>query len=263
MRGRGTLFRLVLYPGDDGMKENLHELLKNWGLEGRTIQEAKDTGAAIATGVWHLGPDYSLKTGGNFEGLRHHIHISRVLADQGITASCPLPTLDGEDFLTCGDHYFVITERVTDNFLSTKQTPQGKEPFYLERYAREVRSFDAALHGGNRDFAEVMAWADKESARTAKAFGMPWNGIPRDCAERFSALSTEPSEFFVCATKVEASPSAVADALDALSRPRGLMAMLAVFVAWTAGQTSLSALIRGNLSLAAALSHGLCARADA
>ena len=92
---------------------------------------------------------------------------------------------------------------------------------------------------------------------------MPWNGIPRDCAERFSALSTEPSEFFVCATKVEASPSAVADALDALSRPRGLMAMLAVFVAWTAGQTSLSALIRGNLSLAAALSHGLCARADA
>ena len=67
MRGRGTLFRLVLYPGDDEMKENLHELLKNWGLEGRTIQEAKDTGAAIATGVWHLGPDYSLKTGGNLK----------------------------------------------------------------------------------------------------------------------------------------------------------------------------------------------------
>ena len=149
------------------MKENLHEVLKQWGLEDRTIQEAKDTGAAIATGVWHLGPDYSLKTGGNFEGLRHHIHISRVLAEHGITASCPLPTLDGRDFLSCGDHYFVITERATDNFLSTKQTPQGKEPFYLEQYAREVRSFDAALHGGNKDFAEVMDWADKETVRTA------------------------------------------------------------------------------------------------
>ena len=39
--------------------------------------------------------------------------------------------------------------------------------------------------------------------------------------------------------------------------------MLAVFVAWTAGQTSLSSLIRGNLSLAAELSRGLRARADA
>ena len=245
------------------MEDNLHEILRNWGMEDRTIQEAKDTGAAIATGVWYLGPDYSLKTGGNFEGLRHHIHISRVLAEQGITASCPLRTLDGKDFLTCGDHYYVITERVTDNFLSTKQTPQGKEPFYLERYAREVRSFDAAMHGGNKDFAEVMAWADGETARTAKTFGMPWSGLPKNCEDRFSSFSTEPSDFFVCATKVEASARSLVDALDAFSRPRGLMAMLAVFVAWTAGQASLSSLIRGNLSLAAALSHGLCLRTDA
>lgn len=80
------------------MKENLHEVLKHWGLEDRTIQEARDAGAAIATGVWHLGPDYSLKTGGNFEGLRHHIHISRVLAEQGITASCPCPRWTAETF---------------------------------------------------------------------------------------------------------------------------------------------------------------------
>ena len=186
-----------------------------------------------------------------------------MLAEQGITASCPLPTLDGRDFLSCGDHYFVITERVTDNFLSTRQTPASKEPFYLERYAREIRSFDAALHGGSREVAEVMAWADEATARTAQAFGMPWNGIPRDCAEHFSALSGEPSEFFICATKVKASPRTLADALDASSRPLGLLAMLAVFVAWTAGQTSLSSLIRGNLSLAAELSRGLRARADA
>ena len=245
------------------MEENLHEVLKNWGLEGRTIQEAKDTGAAIATGVWHLGQDYSLKTGGNFEGLRHHIHISRVLAEHGITASCPLPTLDGRDFLSCGDHYFVITERVTDNFLSTRQTPQGREPFYLERYAREVRSFDAALHGGNKDFAEVMDWADAQTAQTARAFDMPWNGLPKAGEERFASLSTETSDFFVCATKVAASACALADALDACSRPRGLMAMLAVFVAWTAGQASLAPLIRGNLSFAAELSRGLSSRAEA
>ena len=92
---------------------------------------------------------------------------------------------------------------------------------------------------------------------------MPWNGLPKDCVERFSVLSTEPSEFFVCATKVEAAPCALADALDALSRPRGLMAMLAVFVAWTAGQSSLAPLIRGNLSLAAALSRGFSSRVEA
>lgn len=245
------------------MKENLHEVLKQWGLEDRTIQEAKDTGAAIATGVWHLGQDYSLKTGGNFEGLRHHIHISRVLAEHGITASCPLPTLDGRDFLSCGDHYFVITERVTDNFLSTKQTPQGKESFYLERYAREVRSFDAALHGGNKDFAEVMDWADEETARTAQAFGMMWNGLSNAEEKRFASLSTETSDFFICATRVAASPCALVDALDAGSRLRGLMAMLAVFVAWTAGQSSLAPLIRGNLSFAAELSRRLCALTDA
>ena len=239
------------------MKENLHEVLKQWGLEDRTIQEAKDTGAAIATGVWHLGPDYSLKTGGNFEGLRHHIHISRVLAEHGITASCPLPTLDGRDFLSCGDHYFVITERATDNFLSTKQTPQGKEPFYLEQYAREVRSFDAALHGGNKDFDEVMDWADKVTVRTAQAFGMMWSGLPNAEEKRFASLSMEASDFFVCATKVSTSACALADALDAFSRPRGLMAMLAVFIAWTAGQSSLAPLIRGNLSFAAELSRGL------
>ena len=245
------------------MEENLHEILKSWGLEGRSIQEAKNTGAAIATGVWHLGSDYSLKTGKNFEGLRHHIHISRVLAEQGITASCPLPTLDGKDFLSCGDHYFVITERVADNFLSTRQTPAGKEPFYLERYAREIRSFDNALHGRNTDFAEVMAWADEQTARTAQTFGMAWNGLPKNGAERFADLSVEPSDFFVCAMEAVASPRALVDALDADARPGGLLAMLAVFVAWTAGQSSLAPLILGNLSFAAELSRGLCARIDA
>ena len=94
-------------------------------------------------------------------------------------------------------------------------------------------------------------------------FGMPWNGLPKAGEERFVSLSTETSDFFVCATEVEASPHSLVDALDAFSRPRGLMAMIAVFVAWTAGQPSLSSLIRGNLSLAAAVSHGLCTRADA
>ncbi len=245
------------------MEDDVHEILRNWGMEDRTIQEARDTGAAIATGVWHLGPDYSLKTGGNFEGLRHHIHISRVLAEQGITASCPLPTLDGKDFLTCGDHYYVITERVSDNFLSTRPTPAGKEAFYFERYAREIRGFDTALESGSRDFAEVMVWADGETARTARAFDMPWSGLAPSSARSFSGLSSEPAEFFVCATKVSMPPADVPDALDALSRPRGLMAMLAVFVAWTAGQSSLAPLIRGNLSLAAALSRGFSSRVEA
>ena len=191
MRGRGTLFRLVLYPGDDEMKENLHELLKNWGLEGRTIQEAKDTGAAIATGVWHLGPDYSLKTGGNFEGLRHHIHISRVLADQGITASCPLPTLDGKDFLSCGDHYFVITERVTDNFLSTKQNAAGQGTLLsgtlcargtqLRRRAARRKQGFCRSHGlgrqGKRPHGKGVRHAvERHSQRLRGTFFRPFHG---------------------------------------------------------------------------------------
>ena len=238
------------------MKENLHDVLKNWGLENRDIREAKDSGAAIAAGVWHIGPDYSLKTGKNFEGLRHHVHVSRVLARQGITASCPLPTLDGQDFLSCGDHYFVITERVTDNFLSTRQTPVGKEPYYIERYAQEIRGFDSALHGGDREFAEIMDWADGQTARIAQRFGMTWNGLTQSNATTFPPLSTSPSDFFICATQVTVSPCALMEALDASSRLRGLLAMLAVFVAWTAGQDSLATLIRGNLSLAAELSRG-------
>ena len=242
LRERVHWNRLLLFKVEH--MEDIRDILKNWGMEDREVRKEENSGAAIAAGVWNiLGENWSLKTGGNFAGLRHHIGISRILADNGVTASCPLPTLDGQDFLTCGDHYFVITEKVADNFLSTKITQPEKQDFYLDMYAREVAAIDRALAGGSEDFRKVLRWAVERTRETAASLEADGTASPRTPEQGTEA------EYFVCATPVALTVTALLERLQ-VKNVFALLAMLTLFVAWSGGAPAYARMLRGNLALA-------------
>ena len=219
------------------MKEQLDEVLRHWGLENRNVTEAKESGAAIASGVWYLGDDLSLKKGSNIEGFRHHAHISRVLRKNGITASCPLPTLAGEDCLLVEDGYFAITERVRDNFLSTRKT-EADDALALQMYAVEARRFSAALCAREPGFAAAMVWAREKTEEIVAS-------LPKNCAE---------GQLYLCATPITLAPEelvARTEPSDGDKAIDGLQAMIILFIAWSSGM--FADLAAGNWALAQAL----------
>ncbi len=234
------------------MSEELQSILRHWGMEHISPVRVLETGAAIATGVWHLGKQYSLKTGNNFEGLRHHIHISRVLQQNGISASCPLVTLSGEDFVTCGKHYYVVTERVMDNFLSTAITLPEKDSFYFDRYARETRNMEKALSGGDTELQAVLNWASVQAANFAQKQGLPYIS-PNSSVPCARSSSEGISEGFICATKFRKPLKELLSELQASGREQALLHILALFIAWTGGQKRFEELIYGNLMAAFAV----------
>lgn len=234
------------------MKDNPQSILKNWGLEDLTPVPASGTGAAIAAGVWHLNENYSLKTGSNFEGLKKHIDISRVLQNNGITASCPLPTLDGQDFLTVGDHYYVITERVMDNFLSTAVSDPACDAERFAMYAAEIRNFKRAMEAGDSGLGRILNRAREDAAEMAGTRGLAFaEGI--HSADRSNADPAAIRDGFFCGTRFHMTRGELLTRLDAGGSENAAVHMLYLFVSWTDGRDMFNDLIKGNLATAAML----------
>lgn len=227
------------------VKDNLQSILENWGMQNLSPVPASGAGAAIAAGVWHLNEQYSLKTGSNFEGLKKHIDISRVLQDNGISASCPLPALDGQDFITVGDRYYVITERIMDNFLSTAISDPARDDEYFSMYAAEIKNFKRAMEVGDPELSRILARAAEEAAAIARARGMDFTGKARRGNDAGS-----PTNGFFCGTRFRMSISDLLTRLDARGNENAAVHMLYLFVAWTDGREIFNDLIHGNLSTA-------------
>ncbi|MGN1038414.1 MAG: hypothetical protein ACI4P0_03365 [Mailhella sp.] len=234
------------------MKTTISSILAHWGMENCSPVKDSGSGAAIAAGVWHISEEYSLKTGNNFEGLKKHIDISKVLHRNGITASCPLPTLDGQDFITVGDHYYVITERVMDNFLSTSVSDPANDDKRFAMYAREIKNFENAMARGEKDLMRILNWADAEAERMAKEKGVAFAGEIHDWC-RQDALRSLPREGYVCATKYRMTIDALISRLNVKEREHIAVKMLHLFAAWTDGRSIFDELIKGNLHTAVLL----------
>lgn len=221
--------------------KDLKLLLAKWGLEDRDPCVDLSSGAPLAKAVWHLGDDYSLKYGDDPEGLRHHINISKTLKKNGITASCPLQTKTGEDFVLDGQSYYVITERVADNFLVAKVTPPDQYDFYLDRYACEVKKFHEALEKKEPEFMKVLSWASNRAAQVACTFNLPWLD---------SQASTPEEETFICGTPLDHDCDGLLTRLGGKNYGSALLALLTLFVAWTGTRPDVAPVCKGNIRLA-------------
>ncbi len=243
--------------GGHVMQENLQDILKNWGLEHIVPVPNTGAGAAIATGVWDLEDGCSLKTGSNFDGLRHHIHISKILKENGITASCPVPTLSGEDFFDAGDHYYVITTPVVLNFLSNQITCPAQDKEMFTYYGHEINNFDRALASGQPEFMQVLDWAAKQTCAAASKRNILFSPDLFEKSHYGMHTSLDTLHGFICATPFSMPLQKLLAALNTTQKLKALLFMLALFIAWTGEKTALEKVISGNLALAETLVGGV------
>lgn len=243
------------------MMETLHEILEQWDFEEPVhIEKVNNSGAAIASDIWNVTDTYSLKKGDNFEGLKHHIEVSRALLSKGITASCPLVTKGGQDFLDFGSCYYVVTERVMDNFLVLRSTEAAKKEYYIEQYIKEAIQFQKALKADDSFRTVVLDWICNSLENLFIKMNYPYQqddivkiiSVLKDKQEIHwgKAIQNMPKPCFVCGTQIDEDDiSMIYNKTEQNDCEAGFIAVLAIFIVWSSGNPKFIEIIKSNCDL--------------
>lgn len=114
-------------------KKRVEGILGFWGLEGEKIVDIYYEGTGNRNeSAFYIGEDYVVKFTANLGKLKSHIAISKALVGVGLTASVPVPTVDGREYIAEGELYYCLTKRLQGNQLSLRE-------IYEEDYADKAR----------------------------------------------------------------------------------------------------------------------------
>lgn len=106
----------------------LKEILKNWDLNAAlTVTDVFVGGAneLKCDTEWHVNGSYSLQTGINFTGLKTQLAVAKALSDAGFTIALPVRTTNGNDYVTDGERYFCLFNRLEGENLTYKDIFRG------------------------------------------------------------------------------------------------------------------------------------------
>ncbi len=177
----------------------IRQSLSNWDIETKAdIGNTFTAGGAIKShNSWVIGEKYIFKTGEDIAGLKTHIDISRALQKSGMVAACPIKTKNGEDFLVEDGRFYVLTNRITGEFLNPEQRYTGDRIATGKKYGAAIGKLHNILKSqdGNLDvndsnlYDTVINWAMPETKRNMEQWGCP---LPEefysDYTENFSKL---------------------------------------------------------------------------
>ncbi len=93
-------------------EKELRKILTNWDIpQDQAISGVKIVdGTKTANNVWQIGKDYILKTGDRAMLLRN-VRTAKAIENQGLAASVPVPTKNGDEFVE-GPDIFVLIRKV-------------------------------------------------------------------------------------------------------------------------------------------------------
>lgn len=161
----------------------IKEILSKWELEGALkIEPTFKAGGAMQSGdTWQVGEQFIFKTGKAIAGLRGHIAISRALEEEGMEASCPVPTKEGEDFVVEGDRFYVVTKRIPGAFLSPKERYEKHRGKIGMQYGEAIGLLHQALLAQDESLEVndtnmldvVMKWAMPQTRKVLEQWGCP------------------------------------------------------------------------------------------
>lgn len=148
----------------------LKEILKHWDLNAAlTVTDVFGGGAneLKCDTEWHVNESYSLQTGINFTGLKTQLAVAKALSDAGFSIALPVKTTNGNDYVTEGERYFCLFNRLEGESLTYKDIFRGdfkSNSLYLGEVigylhkALSDYSSDAIYNEVNL-FDTVMRWA--------------------------------------------------------------------------------------------------------
>lgn len=162
-------------------KTQIRQLLSNWDIDTKLeIGPTSIVDSAIkANDVWYIGDNYILKTGKNITGLKTNIEISRALVKQGMAASYPIITNDGHDFIIEGDRFYILTNRIEGEILTSEQRYSENRIKIGKKYGVAIGKLHKVLRryestselNDNNLLKTVLDWALPETKRTMEQWG--------------------------------------------------------------------------------------------
>ena len=91
--------------GDLQMKDQIAQIISNWGVENKEIKQIYHT-------TWQIGDEYVLKTYQNLDMLKRNLKILQILDDMDIPVGKMVPTKKKEQYIASHDLFFFLAERL-------------------------------------------------------------------------------------------------------------------------------------------------------
>ena len=146
----------------------INKLLSNWAIDKKLeIQAIPTINKSKFNNVWNIGDQYMLKTGKNITGLKTNIEISKGLVKQGMLSSHPIVTIKGDDFITEGDRYYILTNRIKGEPLTSEERYGENRIKISKEYGQSIgklhkilKKHENALELNDNNLLEtVLDWA--------------------------------------------------------------------------------------------------------
>lgn len=161
----------------------IKEILSNWELDNALKIEPTFVAGGVmqSRDTWNVGNQFIFKTGKNIAGLRGHIAIAKALTRVGMSASCPIPTKTGEEFIIVDDRFYVVTNRVPGTYLSPEERYQENRDEIAVQYGVAIGKLhqallvqDDAIEVNDTNMLDlVMNWAMPHTRTIMEQWGGP------------------------------------------------------------------------------------------
>lgn len=161
----------------------IRQLLTNWEIDNKSGIDTTMIlgGAEVSPVTWTVDERYIFKTGTNISGLKTHIDISRALERSGMVASCPILTKSGEDFVIVEDRYYILTNRIKGDILTTEQRYTGDRFLTGKKYGEAIGNLHTILKKQDHNLEvndsslldTVLHWALPETKRIMEQWNCP------------------------------------------------------------------------------------------
>ncbi len=108
-------------------------ILQNWNVGNQSIADIYYEGTESKNDhAYAVGEQYILKYTANQGKLKKHIEVSKALQSIGLLSALPVPTVNGEEYISDGDVYFYLTRRIPGEALDSHRFADGDGRFVGE-----------------------------------------------------------------------------------------------------------------------------------
>ena len=189
-------------------KKILEKLLAHWGMENSPVSNVYYEGSnQVSENEFQVGDDFVLKVSGLPGGLKRHMEIAQALDKEGLQASLPAASAEGELLVQEGDVYAILCKRVQGTKMSGREmfaTCDVKAAYrfgvLIGKLHLALAKLDARLCEENRLHDTVNGWAIPAAqkkmnlsqelvAEYEKCFAKVYDELPKQLIHRNMNLS--------------------------------------------------------------------------
>ena len=148
-------------------KKIMEKLLVHWGMEQSPVTNVVYEGSdQVSENEFQVGEDFVLKVSGLPGGLKRHMEIAEALDKEGLQASLPVVSAEGELLVQEGDVYAILCKSVKGTKMSGREMFGSCDEKAAYRFGTLIgkihlalAKLDEGLCGENRLHDTVNGWA--------------------------------------------------------------------------------------------------------